>query len=254
MQIRTAEAGRGAGWLLDGFDYFKRDPLTWIGVTVLMFIVYFLLKLLPVVGGLVSQILSPVFAGGLVLGCKSQDSGGKLEINHLFAGFSADAAQLLLLGVFYTAGLIGIILIAALGALLFGFNFGQFASAMQSGNASGISVNFGVLLLPVLVAIGLSVPLLMAVWFAPALIVLDRKNAADAMKQSFNGCLANIMPFLVYGVVGLFLAIIATIPMGLGWLVFLPMVMASLYIGYKEIFSATVPAAAAGEPSPGPKV
>ena len=254
MQIKTTEAGRGAGWLLDGFDYFKRDPLTWIGVTILMFIIYFVLKWVPVLGALASPILSPVFAGGLVLGCKAQDGGGELKVSHLFAGFTDHFAQLAILGLIYTVGLIAVVLIAMLGAALFGFNVGQLAGVAQSGDATQVSSNFGLFFIPILIALGASVPLLMAVWFAPALIVLENLSATDAMKQSFNGCMANIVPFLTYGLVGMVLAILATIPLALGWLVLLPMVMASLYIGYKEIFASVAPTPALGDQGPGTKV
>ena len=46
-----------------------------------------------------------------------------------------------------------------------------------------------------------------------------------AMKVSFIGCLRNIVPFLIYGVVGIALAIVATIPLLLGWLVLGPVTL-----------------------------
>ena len=39
------------------------------------------------------------------------------------------------------------------------------------------------------------------------------------MKASFFACLVNILPMLVYSLLGIVLAIVATIPLGLGWLV-----------------------------------
>jgi len=56
------------------------------------------------------------------------------------------------------------------------------------------------------------------------------------MKMSFAGCLRNILPFLVYGLVGFGLAIAATIPLFLGWLVLGPVVSASLYTSYRDIY------------------
>jgi uncharacterized membrane protein len=56
------------------------------------------------------------------------------------------------------------------------------------------------------------------------------------MKASFAGCLRNVVPFLVYGVVGVLLAIVASIPFGLGWFVLLPVTIASLYASYCDIF------------------
>jgi uncharacterized membrane protein len=56
------------------------------------------------------------------------------------------------------------------------------------------------------------------------------------MKESFQGCLKNALPFLIYGLVGLVAAVVAAIPFGLGWLVFGPVLMASVYTAYKDIY------------------
>jgi uncharacterized membrane protein len=56
------------------------------------------------------------------------------------------------------------------------------------------------------------------------------------MKTSFSGCLRNLLPFLVYGVVMLVLAVLATLPIGLGWLILGPMLSASVYTSYRDIY------------------
>jgi uncharacterized membrane protein len=76
----------------------------------------------------------------------------------------------------------------------------------------------------------------MAVWFAPSLVVLNDLGIGDALKASFAACLKNIVPFLVYGVIGFGLAIVATIPFGLGWLALGPTLAASVYTAYRDIF------------------
>jgi uncharacterized membrane protein len=59
------------------------------------------------------------------------------------------------------------------------------------------------------------------------------------MKASFMGCLKNILPFLVYGVIMFGLAIVASIPLALGWLVLGPMTIASVYTAYRDIYFST---------------
>ena len=92
------------------------------------------------------------------------------------------------------------------------------------------------MMLGVLVALALLVPVMMAIWFAPALVMFHDKGAVDAMKESFTGCLRNIVPFLVYGIVMMVLGVLAAIPLGLGWLVLGPVLAASLYTSYKDIY------------------
>jgi uncharacterized membrane protein len=76
----------------------------------------------------------------------------------------------------------------------------------------------------------------MALWFAPALVVLRGLAPMAAVRESFLGCLKNMVPFLIYGIVLLVPSIFATIPFLLGWLVLLPVVIASIYVAYRDIY------------------
>jgi uncharacterized membrane protein len=58
------------------------------------------------------------------------------------------------------------------------------------------------------------------------------------MKASFSACLVNAVPFLVYNLLALVFALLATIPLALGWLVFAPVLAGSVYASYVEIFGA----------------
>ncbi|HSD52834.1 MAG TPA: BPSS1780 family membrane protein, partial [Burkholderiales bacterium] len=91
-------------------------------------------------------------------------------------------------------------------------------------------------LLASLIALALGVPVYMAIWFAPALVALNEFEPLQAIKASFGACLKNIVPFLLYGVILFALAIVASIPLGLGWLVLGPVLAASVYTAYRDIF------------------
>lgn len=236
LNINTAEAGRGANWLLGGFDYFKGSAGTWIGVTIVLFIICIVATFIPLIGGLAFQLVSPVFLAGLILGCRNQDEGGNLGINHLFVGFSSNnVGQLILIGALYFAGvLIVLFLTAFIGVLLMGSM--EFMRQISAGDMHSMAGHASNILLVALIALALYVPLLMALWFAPALVVLEHLGAVEALSMSFKGCLKNIVPFLVYGLVGLVLSILASIPIMLGWLILFPMIVASMYIAYKDIF------------------
>jgi uncharacterized membrane protein len=92
------------------------------------------------------------------------------------------------------------------------------------------------MVLAMLVMFALLLPLIMAVWFAAPLVLFHDHGAVDAMKGSFAGCLRNILPFLWYGVLFFLLSIVATIPLGLGWLVLGPVLAASVYTSYRDIY------------------
>jgi uncharacterized membrane protein len=90
----------------------------------------------------------------------------------------------------------------------------------------------------VLIGTLFALPLMMACWFAPPLVMLRNEEPVAAMKASFAACLVNIWPLTVYGLIGIVLMIVATIPFGLGWFVLCPVIATSIYASYKDIFGA----------------
>jgi len=240
---RSVVALRGAEWLFDGFGYFKSNPLAWIGSCFIFLLITLAIGSIPIIWGLPVYLLVYVFEGGFMLGCQAVDANDRFRFHHLFAGFKHDrVGQLVMVGALFV---IGYILLMALVLLMFYIQFGgEMVLALWSDQyqesapvLAGIADNLPGLLLCILVGLAFSLPLIMAFWFAPAIIVLRQINAIPAMILSFKACLVNILPFLVYGIVGLILFVLATIPVMLGHLVLFPMIIASIYIGYKDVLS-----------------
>jgi uncharacterized membrane protein len=220
----------------DGFDYFKRNAGIWIAITVVWIAILFGLAFLPVVGNLISQLLTPVFAAGVLLGCKAMDEGQPLELGHLFRGFSVSTGPLILVGALYLAAVVVLAIFTIILAFILLGGMDAIAQMLQ-GNPEQFLGNLPMLAIVILVALGLYVPVLMALWFAPALIAIGGLGIGDAVGTSFRGCLRNIMPFLLWGIVILVLGIIALIPFGLGLLVLVPMIWGGTYAAYKDIFA-----------------
>lgn len=227
---RTVDAGRGWAWITEGFELFKKQAGLWIGIVLVLFVIMVVLALIPVLGAIATFLLMPVFGGGLMLGCQSLQRDGTLELGHLFAGFKAHTASLVTLGALAIVGWIIVVLpvVAIVGT-------GAFFGAAR-GDAAGIAAIGGSFALAMLIAFALSILVYMALWFAPALVVLRAAAPVAALKQSFAGCLRNIVPFLVYGLVVFVLSILATIPFGLGWLVLGPVLVTSIYAAYRDIY------------------
>ena len=78
----------------------------------------------------------------------------------------------------------------------------------------------------------------MALWFAPALVIFRGTAPIDAMNISFGTCMKNIVPFLLYSLIYIVAAIVASIPFGLGWLVLVPLMMITAYVSYRDVFGA----------------
>jgi hypothetical protein len=202
-------------------------------MTLILIVIFIVLGFVPLLGGLAISLLVPVFVGGWMLAAHKLDAGGIVEVGDLFGGFREKLAPLLVLGALMLAASLVIGLLAVmLGA---GAMVGMMAGgAYQSGGS--MMAGLGVGMLGLLAALVLSLVVAMAVWFAPALVVLRNVAPVEAMKASFAACLKNAVPLLVYGVLYLVAAIVASIPFGLGWIVLMPLLMLTLYVSYKDIF------------------
>jgi uncharacterized membrane protein len=226
-------AAQGWSWIADGWTLFKAAPGLWIGMILVLIVIMVALALLPFIGPIAQTLLTPVFMGGIALGCRAIDDGRGLEFNHLFAGFKERFGTLISVGALYLAGfvviMVVVMLIAGAGVVALMMGGGEQPDLAQTGAVMG-------LLLGALIAVALSIPLVMAIWFAAPLVMFQGLGAIEAMKASFTGCLRNIVPFLVYGIIGFVLAVLATIPLGLGWLVLAPVLAASVYTGYRNIY------------------
>jgi uncharacterized membrane protein len=226
-------ATNGFKWIGKGWWHFKQAPLSWIAVMVIWLVLIFVISLIPILGALAVNVLTPVLIAGLMIGCNEQDQGEDFSISYLFAGFSNNAGQSIMVGVFY---LIFIFLIGiGFAALMFG-SIGELASQQADPEAMAMMFFSPSFIIGVLVASLLFIPVIMAYLFAPALVALEDMSAWEAMKASFMGCLKNILPFLLYSLAAIGLMIVGSIPFGLGLLIVSPILIAAIYAAYRDIY------------------
>ena len=188
---------------------------------------------LAVVGpsGAGKSLMLQLLAGLLQVADKAS-KGEKIEINDMFAGFRVHSRQLVQVGVLYMVGMLIILMVAAM------ISGGSMASGLLLGQMAGAGMAVGGMVLALLVSLVLSVPLMMGVWFAPALVLFNGMEAVDALKASFAANLKNLVPMLVYGIFVLVLAFFAALPAGLGFLVLAPVLAGSIYAQYRDLFVA----------------
>lgn len=228
---RPLAAGRGWAWIVEGWNLFKRQPAMWIGVAVLLAVIFIVLAVIPLLGSLAAVVLAPVFGAGLVIGSRAIDEGGNLEIAHLFAGFRERFGTLATVGLIYLGASVAIALVVGLAT-----GAGVWTLVGSGADPASMGAAGATVVLAFLVMMALMLPVMMAVWFAPPLVVFHELAAGEAMRQSFVACLRNIVPFLVYGVILLLLGMLASLPFALGWLVLGPVMAGSLYTSYRDIF------------------
>lgn len=240
VQPRTVEMSQGWQWIAAGFQLFRRNPLIWI----VFFLIYLISELVlaifvPVVGAIGAALFDPVFIAGFMAGCRALELDEELELPHLFAGFSANLQQLLALGGLYLGGKMLVVMIAmGLIGALYGPMPEIDLATLDPADPAMVPLLQQLMVLALLV-LALLVPLLMAYWFAPALVLFDGLTAWEAMRLSFAACLGNILPFTLYGLAGMVLFLLGSIPFGLGLLAVVPVLFAtSVYAAYRDIFVA----------------
>jgi hypothetical protein len=246
LKIKQVPIGNAWAWIASGFHLFKANPGMWIILLVIYLAIMIPISLVPVVGSVVSTLLAPVFAAGMMWGCQALTRNQDLEINHLFEGFKKNTAQLVAVGGIYMMSLLVIAVFVVLALDKETIELLVQGKDLSPEQASGI-------LLPILVAMLFVLPILMAYWFAPVLAGLHNLMAIDALKLSFVACLKNMMPFLFYGLIfialllpvviliGLLPATIQVFFIGIMILAVAPIMMTSLYTSYVDIFSIVEP-------------
>lgn len=210
---QSVAAGRGWGWLREGWEQVKESPGGWIGAVLLYGVVSMILGWIPFLGPLASTILGPTFSAGFMIGANAQSTGSRFKLEHLFAGFSRHPGRLVLLGLVYIGAIIAILLVASLFAGLVLAVSGGGAS-LESFDPSVLDPGFAgvIALLVVLIFAVLVIPLAMAMLFSPALIALNDSNLGASLKRSFVGCWRNILPFTVFGLAAMGLAVLCMLP------------------------------------------
>lgn len=227
---REVDAGACFDWLAQGWAMFLAHPGIWLGASILLLVILMAISIVPLFGQVAAHLLVPLFGAGMLQISRAIAEGGEPQIGDLFAGFRSQAGQLVMVGVFFAIGVFGIALIAFLlisGGLLGG---------AISGRIGGFGIAFGGFMLAGLLVMLLSVPVIMATWFAPALVYFHDMPALAAMKASFAAGAKNWLVMVIFGTFLVVAAFFAMLPIGLGLLLLLPIFSAAVYASYRDIF------------------
>ena len=234
MEARKVPAANGWLWIKQGYWLFKKSPVLWVVLTAIGVAGLIGLAMIPVVGDPLATLLFPVLMAGFMAGCRALEMDEELELAHLFHGFKHNTQQLVTLG--------GINLVCQL--LIFGVMMMTGGSALVAILMSGAQVEDPAVLTQAIAGAGISLllgmtlffVLLMAMQFAPMLVLFDKVAPWPALKISLQAFLRNALPLTVYGLLLLPFAVFASMPMMLGWLILMPVLITSVYAAYRDFF------------------
>jgi hypothetical protein len=138
--------------------------------------------------------LKPVFAVGFLAAAWTQERGGKPSFTQLFRGFQSNLSALVPLGLIFLGGM-GIAVMAT--TLIDGGELIRIMTAQ--GTVQDEALGSGRPQLAMLFGAACALPTLLALWFAPALVVFEDANVVTAVGTSLRAALANWRAVAVYG-------------------------------------------------------
>lgn len=251
MRAQTLPAAAGWRWIASGFAIFRRNPPILSLLVITYWFTLIFLNILPVLGALAASLVVPGLSVGLMQAARNVERGQPAGLPTLFGGLRENTRTLLGLGALYLCCTLGIL---GLSALIDGGDLVRYMLA--SNKVERAAVEDADLLLPALFVALLLVPVMMAYWFAPVLAAWHRLPLGKSLFFSFVACWLNWRPFLTYGIglllcAGLipgvllgilliifpgaqgFLTSIVIVPMAL---IVAPIIFASFYAAYRDIF------------------
>lgn len=233
IEPRRVPVSHAWKWIADAFRLFARSPGIWIVNLLIFMVLAMVMSLIPFLGWAAS-IPIVIMTGGLIAGAYQLDRDiSPLKIDHLFVGFRDKLWRLAAVGGLYLLATI-VISFAVFIPVFVGIGF-MAANEPQMNESAMITP----MIIAMLIMFVLFIPVMMAYWFAPALVMLhDDVDAIRAMKLSLIGCLRNILPLIVFGIIMTVFMVIAMIPVFLGLLVMWPVMIISMYTAYRDIFVA----------------
>lgn len=244
MQARQLPARHGVLWFLAGFRLFRRNPPFLTALTFAYLFVVIFINLLPLVGPFLLPLALPVLTVIVANGCRAIEEGrapGKIA---LLAGLAANRIGLMRLGGLHLIGSLAILMLS----MLVEGGFQGLPNLQEADPAEMLGWLARLLLI--------ASPVLMAFWFAPLLAGWDGVPATKSVFFSFVAALRNWRAFTAYGLVAALLAIAVPglLLVGAGAIsqtlfnvlsvalrmlfifVIAPVLMASVYLSYRDVF------------------
>ena len=255
ISFARRDALRGAFWLRRAYAMFRAAPLHWL----LLLLAYYMLAALAELGPwgaygkLAASVLKPVFAVGFLAAAWAQERGGKPRFADLFRGFRSNLWALVPLGIVFVLGISAAFMATTLvdGGALIGLLAGELQPTEELLGSGRVQ-------LALLFGLACALPTLLALWFAPALVVFNDAGALTALATSFRAAVANwravavfaMIVFLYGGAVPvLCLALARLFGAGAATVVAIALVMPYLfgflatfqisdYVAYRDVFHA----------------
>ncbi len=209
-------------WYEDAMRLFRRAPATWIGLAVVTIVTELALRAVPGVGTLLSQLVTPIVACGLVYAAAAADRGTAPSLGHALLAFRAPPGAI--------AAIVASALVA-FAAEAFAAWWIAGANLLDSGGGAAdlsAAAVAGILALGILA----SLPVMFVVFH----VLFEDVRPGAAFAASWNAFALNTLPLLVYSAASMVLLGFGLATFGFGLALALPLWAASSYAAWKDVF------------------
>ncbi len=206
-RISASEAWQ---WIIFGWQIFTKRPVMWVLLALAYFVCLYVLTRIPVIGSSLAALATPVLFAALLLAVREVESGQVLMPAKLVEDLGQKTRLVHL-------GLLGLVPLAT--SLLQ-------AGLLNSGLPHGLSALLGLLL---------SVACACALLFGLPLVLLANKPVTESVPASLRACLEQPVVIAVFMGLAVLLLVVAMIPLGLGLLVYMPVMAGAVYASYRQV-------------------
>jgi len=228
LHPRAVPLRHALAWYEEAMRLWKRAPATWGALAVATLVVDVALEALPGAGSLIGKVITPLVASGMVVAALAADRTSRPRFGHALAAFTAPAGAIAAIVVASVATFV-----AEAAAAWWIADVNLFVHEADYATLSFATI-VGVYVVGVLVSLPFT--------FVPFHVLLERTGGRAAFDASFRAFSLNTLPLLLYGAVSLLLLGFGLLTFGVGFVVALPLWVASSYAAWKDIFGVRVDA------------
>jgi uncharacterized membrane protein len=215
-------AAHATVWYAAAMRLWKRGPLPFTGLALVVLAVNLALGLVPVGGAIAAQFVLPLLECGLFYASLAADRGERPRMRHLLAVLAAPPrAQ----GAVIAAGLVIFATEAVVAQATGGINMLMPASQAESISGVALAATYAA-------GIAVSLPLM----FVPFAALFDGAGFREAFAQSGAAFARNAAPLAFFGALSFLLLMVGLATSGIGLLLALPWSAAASYAAWKDIF------------------
>ena len=221
----------GALWVAHGYRLFRAYPFAWLALCPAVWVALFAIMFIPFAGPVIGLVLMPGITAGLMLAASEAQRTRAPAPALVIAPMREKPRHFLQLGFAYAATVFLVMVI--------GFWLGGPKVAPSPGMANPLGS-----LRTLMFALPLYVPILLAFWFAPALVHWHAMKPGKAVFFSLIAAWRNLRAFLVYGAIWVLLQIVLPLPVSRLLKVLLPadlanFILALVFVPYGLIVACT---------------